>query len=613
MSGGGGSAAEVAAVLVPLPVILPLCAAGLKLVIGARLERVQRFISAAVLLAVLVVSLVLLVTADRHGPQVMDAGGWPPPVGIVLVADRLSALMLVISSAVTLCVLVYSVGQGMADNDEATPLSVFHPSYLVLVAGVSDTFLAGDLFNLYVGFEIMLTASYVLLTIGGTLARIRAGATYAVVSLLSSVLFLTAVGVVYAATGTVTMAELPGRLDDLPHGVGAVIQVVLLGVFGIKAAVFPLAAWLPDSYPTAPAPVTAVFAGLLTKVGVYAMLRTQTLLFPGNRIADVLMVVALLSLLVGILGAVAQTDLKRLLSFTLVSHIGFMVFGIALATPQGVSGAIYYVAHHITVQTTLFLVAGLIERRSGTTDLQSLGGLTSLAPLLAVAFFVPAMNLAGIPPLSGFLGKLGLLRAGIADGGALAYVLVAGATLTSLLTLYALAKAWNLAFWRAPTPEMSVVGTVLDTAEGASPEEGDDGDGDENGAGADGTSGGPGRPSEEGARQPAGDAPDAGGAAAWGRAAGPGPEGGGGGPGRRGRRGKRRAVLPAVRRTTATFGGQEITTSTTLPVSMVGSTVALVVFGLAFTVLAGPMFGLTQRAAGELLARTPYVEAVMQR
>lgn len=249
---GGGQPPDVAAVassLVPLPVILPLCAAGLKLAIGARLERVQRFISAAVLLAVLVVSLVLLIAADRHGPQVMYAGGWPPPVGIVLVADRLSALMLVISSAVTLCVLVFSVGQGMADNDETTPLSVFHPSYLVLVAGVSDTFLAGDLFNLYVGFEIMLTASYVLLTIGGTLARIRAGATYAVVSLLSSVLFMAAVGMVYAATGTVTMAELPARLDALPASVSTVIQIALLGVFGIKAAVFPSPRGCPTPIP----------------------------------------------------------------------------------------------------------------------------------------------------------------------------------------------------------------------------------------------------------------------------------------------------------------------------------------------------------------------------
>lgn len=563
--------------LLPLPVALPLLAAGLKLAIGQRLPRTQRFISTAVLCAVLGASLALLIAADRDGPQVMRTGTWPVSVGITLVADRLSGLMLVVSSAVTLCVLVYSIGQGMADQDEATPLSVFHPAYLILVAGVCDTFLAGDLFNLYVGFEIMLTASYVLLTLGGTAARIRAGATYVVVSLLSSVLFLVAIGMVYAAAGTVNLALLAERLGPLPSGVRLLLQLALLTVFGIKAAVFPLAAWLPDSYPTAPAPVTAVFAGLLTKVGVYSMLRTQTLLFPGGRLADPLMLVALLSMVVGILGAVAQTDLKRLLSFTLVSHIGYMVFGIALASRGGVAGAIFYVAHHITVQTSLFLVAGLIERRGGTTDLTRLGGLARISPLLGVVFFVPAMNLAGIPPLSGFLGKLGLLQAGIADGGGWAYVLVAGGIVTSLLTLYALAKVWNLAFWRAAPPDLVEDGTVLETDE---PDEPDELDGLDQPVGT-GTGGAPDR-----AGTPAG-APDAAGTDSG-------------------------VPLPAGHAHAASLSGRPITTTATAPPLMVAATCALVALGLSYTVLAGPLTGLADRAADELLARTPYVSAVLR-
>lgn len=274
-----------------------------------------------------------------------------------------------------------------------------------------------------------------------------------IISLFSSMLFLTAIAMTYAATGTANFAQLAGRLAGLPLGVQTLIQAMLLTVFAIKAAVFPLAAWLPDSYPTAPAPVTAVFAGLLTKVGVYCMLRTETLLFPGNRLGDLLMAAALASMVVGILGAVAQTDLKRLLSFTLISHIGYMVFGIGLATRDAYGGAIVYVAHHITVQTTLFLVAGLIERRGGTTELTRIGGLAKAAPLLAALFFVPAMNLAGIPPLSGFIGKLGLMRAGVADGGVWAWILVIGSAVASLLTLYVMAKVWNLAFWRAAPPD----------------------------------------------------------------------------------------------------------------------------------------------------------------
>ena len=226
-------------------------------------------------------------------------------------------------------------------------------SYLVLAAGLFDAFVAGDLFNMYVGFEMLLSASYVLLTLGGTGARIRVGVTYIVVSLMSSLLFLSAIALLYGATGTVTMALLAERIPDLPADVQLILHLLLLLAFCVKAAVFPLSFWLPDSYPTAPAPVTAVFAGLLTKVGIYAIIRTETLLFPGGTLTIPLMIVALLTMLIGILGALAQADIKRLLSFTLVSHIGYMIFGIALGSQLGMAATIYYVVHHISVQTKI--------------------------------------------------------------------------------------------------------------------------------------------------------------------------------------------------------------------------------------------------------------------
>ncbi|MEV4810400.1 Na+/H+ antiporter subunit D [Micromonospora avicenniae] len=435
--------------LLPLPVVVPLLGAALTLVLG-RWPRLQRGISVAGLTTTLAVAVVLLVEAYRHGPVVLAVGAWPPPVGIVLVADQLAALMLVVSSAVTLCVLLYSIGQGQGDAGESAPVTIYHPTYLVLTAGVTNAFLAGDLFNLFVGFEILLAASFVLITLGGTEVRIRTGSTYVVVSIVSSMLFLAAVGLVYTATGTLNLAQLAQRLDALPDDVRLALQLMLLLAFGVKAAIFPLSAWLPDSYPTAPAPVTAVFAGLLTKVGVYAIIRTETLLFPDRQVAPLLMVVAGLTMLIGILGAVAQSDMKRLFSFTLVSHIGYMIFGVALSSVAGLSGAIFYVVHHITIQTTLFLVAGLVEVRAGSTDLRLLGGLARLAPPLGVLFFVPAMNLAGVPPFSGFLGKLGLLQAGVAAGGALPIALVAAGTATSLLTLYVASRVWSIAFWRSP-------------------------------------------------------------------------------------------------------------------------------------------------------------------
>jgi multicomponent Na+:H+ antiporter subunit D len=449
-----------AAILTPLPVLIPTLAAAATLFAGRR-PRLQRAIALLALSAVVVVCAALVYLADRDGTIALHVGGWGQtepgmgPLGIVLVVDRLSSLMLLVSVIVLLTVVCYAIGQGIRDGDERQPVSIFLPTYLVLSAGVCTAFLAGDLFNLYVGFEVLLSASFVLLTIGASTDRVRAGIAYVMVSMVSSLIFLIGIALIYAATGTLNMAELAVRLDDVPSGTRNALFAVLLVAFGIKAAVFPLSTWLPDSYPTAPAPVTAVFAGLLTKVGVYAIIRAHSLLFPGGALDGVLMVAALVTMLVGIFGAIAQSDVKRLLSFTLVSHIGYMVFGIALGNELGMSGAIYYVAHHIVVQTTLFLVVGLIERQAGASTLQRLGGLAAASPLLALVFIVPALNLGGIPPFSGFIGKVALLQAGAADGSALAWILVAGSVVTSLLTLYVMARVWTKAFWRerADAPE----------------------------------------------------------------------------------------------------------------------------------------------------------------
>ncbi|MGB3482707.1 MAG: Na+/H+ antiporter subunit D [Mycobacterium sp.] len=475
----------LAQVLIPLPVLIPLLAAAATL-IASREPRTQRVITVSALAAVVAVCATLLYVVDQGGTQALQVGGWGQsepgmgPLGITLVADRLSTLMLVVSSIVLVAVVFYAIGQGIRDGDDRQPVSIFLPTYLVLSAGVCYAFLAGDLFNLFVGFEIFLTASFVLLTIGASKDRVRAGISYVMVSMVSSLIFLLGLALVYAATGTLNMAELALRLDDVPSGTRSALFAVLLVAFGIKAAVFPLSTWLPDSYPTAPAPVTAVFAGLLTKVGVYAIIRSHALLFPDGGMNPMLLIAALVTMVVGILGAIAQSDIKRLLSFTLVSHIGYMVFGIALSSELGMSGAIYYVAHHIIVQTTLFLVVGLIERQAGASTLRRLGGLAGASPLLAFVFIIPALNLGGIPPFSGFIGKVALLEAGTADGSVLAWILVGGGVVTSLLTLYVVARVWTKAFWRArndaPEGELSaaVPAVLLDDEEDIAFDERDD-------------------------------------------------------------------------------------------------------------------------------------------
>ena len=432
--------------LLPVPVLLAIFGAAVALMLPRR-PSVQRAVSILSLSGIVAVAGTFMWYTHTHGPMALWLGGWDAPLGIALSVDRLSALMLLVASFVALMVLIFATGQDKDEVRRETPVSIFHPTFLLLMAGVSNAFLAGDLFNLFVGFEILLFASYVLLTLGGTADRVRAGTTYVIVSLLSSTLFLITLASVYAATGTVNLAQLSIRLAELSQPVQLLLEVLLVVTFSIKAAVFPLSSWLPDSYPTAPAPVTAVFAGLLTKVGVYAIIRTETLLFPGGQLNNVLLVAAAATMVIGILGALAQVEIKRMLSFTLISHIGYMIFGIALNTNEGLAATIFYTAHHITIQATLFLVTGLIERRGGTSSLDGLGGLLKTAPGLALLFFIPAMNLGGIPPLSGFIGKLGLLEAGISQGTPLAWVVVVAGILTSLLTLMAMAKVWNRAFW----------------------------------------------------------------------------------------------------------------------------------------------------------------------
>jgi multicomponent Na+:H+ antiporter subunit D len=429
--------------LLAIPIVLPLFGAGISLGVG-RSRAAQRLVGLVTLVIVAVDVGILVGRVDDRGVLVSHAGGWRAPVGITFVADRLAAIVLLTSVLTLLAVLVFAIGQPGTEDRHVG----FHPTYLILTAGVSFALLTGDLFNLFVAFEVMLMASYVLLTMGGRADQVRSGMTYVVISLVASALFLFSLALVYAATGTVNLADLGPKVAALPDGVRSGLAVLLIVVFGIKAAIFPLFFWLPDSYPTAAAPVTAVFAGLLTKIGVYAIIRTQTSLFPPEtRPGTLLLVVAGLTMVVGVLGAVTQTDMKRLLSFHIVSQIGYMIMGIGLFTVAGLAGAIVFIVHQIVVKASLFLVAGLVEERAGTDSLGRLGGLARSEPVVAGLFLVAALSLAGIPPFSGFVGKLALIEAGVASRS---WVIVAVSLAVSLLTLYSMTKIWSYAFWGTP-------------------------------------------------------------------------------------------------------------------------------------------------------------------
>jgi multicomponent Na+:H+ antiporter subunit D len=461
-----------------LPIAAPLVAAGLSMALINRLSA-QRVVAVTASAVTTIAAAVLLLGVSGDGPIALVVGDWPAGVGISLVADRLSAALLLVAEMMLAGVLVFAVGRR---GDERS-MRFFHPVYHVLAAGIALSFLTGDLFTLFVGFEVMLMASYVLLTHRADSKRVRAATTYVVVGLIASVFFLVAIAFTYAATGTVDLALLAERVDDLPGPIRTLLGLTTLAVFGIKAAVFPLFFWLPDSYPTAPTPVTAIFAGLLTKVGVYAILRSRTLLFAEDGSSTLLLVVAGATMLVGVLGAIVQDDVKRILSFHIVSQIGYMVMGIALFTPAGIAATVLYVMHHIAVKTSLFLIGGLIEDTEGTGSLRRIGGLARTRPVLAVLFIPAALSLAGLPPFSGFIAKLALVEAGIEIGS---WPIVAISLLVSLLTLVSMAKIWTGAFWgepegppaldeRRPTPRLStaaaaaLVATSLAIAAGAGP------------------------------------------------------------------------------------------------------------------------------------------------
>ncbi len=438
--------------LVPLAILVPLTGAVTGL-LAWRSVRIQRWIAVATTAGLLGVGLGLV--DQVWGGQVISlhVGGWPAPFGIVLVADPLSAVLVALAGVVGLASTLFAIGSVDAEREALG----YHPLCMVLLTGVSGAFLTGDLFNLYVWFEVLLIASFVLVALGGSREAFRSGLTYVMVNLLSSAAFLTGLGLLYGQAGTLTMADLAQKLPGLAdQGLVEATAMLFLLSFGIKAALFPLFFWLPSAYTAPPAAASALFAGLLTKTGIYALLRTFVVVFPaGTGLAtEVLAWGAGATMIVGVLGAIAQDDIRRILAFHSVSQVGYMTMGLAIGTPLAVAGSLFFIVHHSIVKGDLFLVGELTRQAGGGWDLVDLGGLSAARPALAWLFLIPALSLAGIPPLSGFWAKLTLIQAGLVDH---AYGLVATALATGLLTLLSMTKIWSEAFWK-PHPDRSFTG-----------------------------------------------------------------------------------------------------------------------------------------------------------
>ena len=454
--------------LIILFVLLPMVA-GILTLLMHRWPRVKRATGLVFLTANVGVALVALATV-YHGVDpsgevrvggilVSQMGNWPAPFGITVAVDTLSAVMLAIESIVCLAVFIYCISQ-LPNRFSG---GYFHSLYHLLIFGVQWSFITGDLFNLFVAFEIMLMASYAMFCVGTTRDQMRQAYKYILLNLVGSTLFVSCAGLLYGQLGTLNMADItriamtPGALS--PTAVPVI--AMLLIVFGLKAAIFPVWYWLPDTYHTLPGAIGGLFAGLLTKVGAYVLIRVFVMIFGMSEavtevISPVILVAAGVTMFVGVLGAVSMHTVRRILSIHIISQIGYMIMGIGIAITLGVAteskelavaGAIFFIIHNMVVKCCLFLCGGLMAEHAGSDDLEKIGGLLRRAPWLAALFLIAAMSLAGLPPLSGFFGKWVLLYEGFRGGF---YVVSGFAIVTSLLTLLSMLKIWSYGFWSPP-------------------------------------------------------------------------------------------------------------------------------------------------------------------
>jgi multicomponent Na+:H+ antiporter subunit D len=428
---------------VTLPLLIPF-AAGLLLLMKRDYPLWQRSVGLFASLGMLLSSVLLLRQVLTEGVAVTYLGNWPAPFGIVLAADALGALMTCLTAVVGLTCAAFA----FFDIDEARRRGGFFALFYFLLFGVNGAFLTGDLFNLFVFYEVVLMASYALTVLGNETAQVKHGFTYFAINFVGSALFLVGAGLLFAQLGTLNMAHLAQRVLAAENkGLITVVSSIFLVVFSLKSAAFPIFNWLPGAYSAPPTAVSALFAGLLTKVGVYSLYRVFGTVFAHDVAfthGAILAPLAACTMLFGVWGAMVQYDIKYILAFHSISQVGYMLMGLALFSPLALAAGIFHMVHHSLVKSSLFLLGGAIEHKDGSQDLKKLGGLAVRSTSLSLFFMVSALALAGIPPLSGFFGKYGLVVGAFGGGNG---GLVAAALATSLFTLYSMIKIWRLAFW----------------------------------------------------------------------------------------------------------------------------------------------------------------------
>ncbi|SFP19711.1 Na+/H+ antiporter subunit D [Salibacterium halotolerans] len=425
------------------PILLPLLT-GILLLFAPKQIRFQRVLSAISGAGLIAVTVFILLTVRDGGIQTLELGGWTPPFGIVLVGDMLASLLTTTTAVVSLPIVIFAMSTIGKEREQF----YFYAFYQFLITGVMGAFLTGDIFNLFVFFEVMLISSYILIVHGGTKIQLRESFKYVLVNVISSAFFVVAVAYLYAVTGTLNMAQLSQRIGSLDSDapILTVIAVLFLIVFGLKGALFPLYFWLPASYTAPPSAIAAVFGALLTKVGMYSIFRTYTIIFTHDTgfTHQLLAVLAACTMVIGVIGAVAHQDVKKILVYNVIVAVGFVLFGVSTLTETGMAGAVFYLIHDIVIKGALFLLLGAMIIAAGTSHLRNMGGLIKHHPRLGWMFFTAVMALVGVPPLSGFVGKLLIIQGGAQDGQ---YIIIAVMMAASLLVLYSMIRIFLYGFY----------------------------------------------------------------------------------------------------------------------------------------------------------------------